>query len=111
MRRRSGPFRRTVRDTSVYLEQELCKFENFYYGLPNGKNSIVRDQARTVRPSGVDRLPVENQKNPKVSDSVKFIFSVLADSPRLLYLTSNDAFNALIVVDITINANHCVSSR
>jgi hypothetical protein len=28
---------------------------------------------------GVDRLPVKNQKNPKVPGSVKFIFSVLAD--------------------------------
>jgi hypothetical protein len=107
----SGPFRQTVRDTSVYLGQELCKFHNFYYGLSDGKKSIVRDQARTVRPLGVDRLPVENQKNPKVPGSVKFIFSVLANSPRLLYLTSDDTFNALIVVDITITADRCVSSH
>jgi hypothetical protein len=28
--------------------------------------------------SGADRPPIENQRNPKVTDSVKFIFSVLA---------------------------------
>jgi hypothetical protein len=60
----------------------------------------------------VDHLPVENQKNPKVPDSVKLIFSILADRPgiwsdhpRLLYMTSNDAFNALIVVDIFVTAD------
>jgi hypothetical protein len=39
----SGPFRWTVRDTSVYLEQELCKSQTFYYGLSKGENNIVRD--------------------------------------------------------------------
>ena len=111
MRGLSGPFRWTVRDTSVYLGQELCKFHNFYYGLSDGKKSIVRDQAWTVWPSSVDRLTVENQKNPKVLGSVKFIFSVFVDNPRLLYLTSDDTFNALIVVDIAITADRCVSSH
>jgi hypothetical protein len=31
--------------------------------------------------SSADRLVVVNQKNPKVMSSIKFIFSVLADSP------------------------------
>jgi hypothetical protein len=32
------------------------------------------------------------------------------DHPRLLYLTSDDAFNALIAVDIVVTIDRCVSS-
>jgi hypothetical protein len=57
-------------------------------------------------PSGLRRGPSDRCKTrknpPKVTGSVKFIFSVLADRtgarsdrPRLLYLTSDDALNAL----------------
>jgi hypothetical protein len=81
VREPSGLFRRTIRDTSVSFGHELCKSQNFYYGLYEGENSIVRDQARTVRPSGADRSPVANQRNPKVPSLVKFISSVLADHP------------------------------
>jgi hypothetical protein len=69
-------------------------------------------------PSGADRSPIENQRNPKVTGSVKFIFSVLTDRlgarpnhPRLLYLISDDTFNALIAVDITVTADRCDFSR
>jgi hypothetical protein len=49
-----------------------------------------------------------------VIGSVKSIFSVLADClgaqpdrPRVLCLTFDDAFNALVVVDIAVIADHC----
>ena len=65
-----------------------------------------------------NHLPIENKRNPKVTSSIKFIFSVLANRPRctvdcqrLLYLTSDDAFNALIAIDIAITANRCDFSR
>jgi hypothetical protein len=45
------------------------------------EKSTVRDQAPTVRPSSTDSPLVENKKNPKVSGSVKFIFSVIIDCP------------------------------
>jgi hypothetical protein len=68
----SGPLRRTVRDTRVTLGQEHCKNTRLHYEPSDGEASTVRDQARTVR-------PVKTQKNPKVTGSVKYIFSVLAD--------------------------------
>jgi hypothetical protein len=63
-------------------------------------------------------LPIENQKkNPKVPCSVKIIFSIHADHPgarpdrpHLLCQTSDDAFNAIIVVDIAVTADHCKSN-
>jgi hypothetical protein len=62
-----------------------------------------RPRPSADRPAlGADRSVDENQKNPKVTGSVKCIFSVLAnrpgarpDRPRLLYLTSDDALNAI----------------
>jgi hypothetical protein len=58
MRGPSGPFQRAVCDTSVSLEHELCKYQNFYYTLSEGEKSTVRDQAQTVQPLGTDRPPV-----------------------------------------------------
>ena len=59
-----------------------------HYGLSDGEASIALDQARTVRPQARTVQPqawtvrpVKNQKNPKVTGSVKCIFSVLADRP------------------------------
>jgi hypothetical protein len=46
----------------------------FYYKMSEGEES-------TVRPSCADRPHMENQRNPKVLGSVKFIFSVVADRP------------------------------
>jgi hypothetical protein len=114
----SGPFRRTVHDTSVNLGQELCKFQIFYYELSEGEKSTIWYQEWTVWPLGVDHPPVENHKNTKVPSLVKFILAssrtvrgAWSDHPRLLYLTSNDVFNALIAVDIAIIAECCDSSR
>jgi hypothetical protein len=39
------------------------------------------------------------------------ILGARLDRPRLLYLTSDDTFNALIAVDIVISADHCDFSR
>jgi hypothetical protein len=76
MCRPSGPLRRTVRDTKVSLRQEHCINASQHYGLSNEEASTVRDQAWTVRP----QAPVgENQKNLKVTGSVKCIFIILAD--------------------------------
>jgi hypothetical protein len=50
---------------------------------------------------------VENQKNPKVWGSVKFIFSVIANRPRQLYLTSDDTFTALIAVYVAVTTDRC----
>jgi hypothetical protein len=47
-----------------------------------GEVSIVRDQARTVRPQARTVRPLKKQKNPKVTGSIKCIFSVLTDCPR-----------------------------
>jgi hypothetical protein len=49
---------------------------HLHYGLSEGEESIVRDQAQTVRPQA---RTVRSLKNPKVTGSVKCIFSVLAD--------------------------------
>jgi hypothetical protein len=87
------PFRWTIHDTLIHLRQELCSKPYFYYGLSEGEKSTVQNQVRIVR-------PLKTKKTPKVSGSVKFIFSVLADRSLLLYLISDDAFNALIDVDI-----------
>jgi hypothetical protein len=70
----SGPLRRTVHDIRVTLGQEQCKNTRLHYGPSDGEASTIQDQARTVR-------PVKTQKNPKVTGSVKCIFSVLADHP------------------------------
>jgi hypothetical protein len=81
----SGPLRRTIRDTKVSLGQEHCINASQHYGLSDGEASAVRDQARIVqrrsehhpRPSvdcpasGADRPIMKNQKNPKVTGSVK----------------------------------------
>jgi hypothetical protein len=77
----SGPLRRTVRDTKVSLGQEHCINASQHYGPFDGKASTVRDQARTVRPQVRTVRSVKNLKNPKVTGSVKCIFSVLADRP------------------------------
>jgi hypothetical protein len=76
-----------------------------------------RPRPSTDRPAScADHPPIENQRNPKVTGSVKFISSVLANRPgctggssRLLYLTSDNIFNALIAVDIAFTADHCKS--
>jgi hypothetical protein len=47
--------------------------------LSEGKESIVRDQARTVQPLARTVCLLKNQKNSKVMGSVKCIFRVLAD--------------------------------
>jgi hypothetical protein len=92
MRGPSGPLRRTIHDTRVSLGQEHCKKHRLHCGLSEGEASTIRDQARTVRPQA---RTVRSLKNPKVIGSVKCIFSVLTDRPRLLYLTSNDTLNTL----------------
>jgi hypothetical protein len=68
-------------------------------------------QTRTVR-------SLKNQKNLKVEGWVKCILAssqivrgALLDCPWLLYLTSNDAFNALVAVDIAVTVDHCNFSR
>jgi hypothetical protein len=109
----SMPFQRTVRDTSMHLGEELRWKPHFYYELSEGEKSIICDQARTVRPLGADHLHIENQKTLKVPGSVKFILTssrtvwdAWPDYPQILYLTSNDTFNALIA----ITADRCNSS-
>jgi hypothetical protein len=68
--------------------------------------------------SGAYCLSIENQRNSKVMGSIKLIFSILADRPRCstrpsvtVYLTFDNAFNALIAVDIAITIDHCDFSR
>jgi hypothetical protein len=102
MRGPFGPLRRTVHDTRVSLRQEHCKNIIYTADYPKEKASIVRDQARTIRPQAWTVRMLKIQKNPKATGSVKCIFSVLtdrpgytADRPGLLYLTSDDALNAL----------------
>jgi hypothetical protein len=79
--RPSGPLRRTVRDTRESLRQEHCKKHCLHCVLSEGEESTVRDQAWTVRPQARTVRPFRNQKNPKVTGSVKCIFSILADRP------------------------------
>jgi hypothetical protein len=62
----------------------------------------LNNEARTVRPHARTIRPLKNQKNPKVTGSVKcFLASsrtvrgARPDCPRVLYLTSGDTFNAL----------------
>jgi hypothetical protein len=43
--------------------------------------------------------------------SSRIVRGARLDHPRLLYLTSNNAFNALIAIDIVITADHCDFSR
>jgi hypothetical protein len=65
VRRPSGPFRRTVRDTRVSLAQELCK-TRVNYGLSEGEASTIQDQARTVQPQARTVRPsVEKPEKPK----------------------------------------------
>jgi hypothetical protein len=60
---------------------ETMKNLHLHYGLSEGEESTVRDQARTVQPQARIVCSLKNQKNPKVTGSVKCIFSVLADRP------------------------------
>jgi hypothetical protein len=87
-------------------------------GLSEGEGSVVRDQARTVRPQARTIRSLKKQKPPKVMGSVKCIFSILTDRPgarpdrpQLLYLTSDNTFNALVAVDIVVTADCCDFSR
>jgi hypothetical protein len=68
--------------------------------------------------SGVDSPLVEKLENPKGDRFGKIYFSVLTDRPgarpdcpRLLYLTSDDACNALVAVDIVVTVDRCDFSR
>jgi hypothetical protein len=78
----SGHLQRTVCDTRVTLGQEHCKSTSLHYGSSDGEASTIGDQARTIRPQAQTVRSLKNQKNPKETGSVKFIFSVLADRPR-----------------------------
>jgi hypothetical protein len=105
-------FRRTVRDISIHLRHELCWKPHYYYELFKEEAQIVRDQARIVWPLGTDHPPVENQKNPEVPGSVKFIFNILTDRPGCtirpsVTALSDDTFNAIIATDIAITADRC----
>jgi hypothetical protein len=77
----SWPLRRTVLGTKVTLGQEHCKNTSLHYGPSNGEASTVRDQAWTVRSQARTVRSVKTRKNPKVTGSVKCIFSVLVDRP------------------------------
>jgi hypothetical protein len=67
----SDPLRRTVRDTRVTLEQKHCINARQHYGPSDGEASTVRDQAWTVWPQARTVRSVKNQKNPKLTGSVK----------------------------------------
>jgi hypothetical protein len=91
---------------------------HLHYGLLEGEESTVRDQARTVQPQARIVCSLKNQKNPKVTGSVKCILAssrtvrgAHPNCPWLLYLTSDDAFNALVAIDIGVMANRCDFSR
>jgi hypothetical protein len=84
---------------------------HLYGRLSEVEESTVQDQARTVWPQAWTVCSLKKQKTPKVTGSVKCIFSVLADRPRLLYLISDDAYNALVAVDIAVTADRCDFSR
>jgi hypothetical protein len=79
MCRPSRPFRRAVRDTRVSLGQEHCKNKHLPCRLSDGKESTIRDQAWTVWPQARTVRLLKTQKNPKVTGSVKCIFSILTD--------------------------------
>jgi hypothetical protein len=76
----SEPFRRTVCDTKTCLGQKLCK-TRIHYGLSEGEESTVRDQAQTIQPHARTVRSLKNQKTLKVKGSVKCVFSVLTDRP------------------------------
>jgi hypothetical protein len=71
-------------------------------------------------PSGLRHGPCTHWR-PEKPEGVgfgKINFSVHADRldarsnrPCQLYLTSNDTFNAIIVVNVAVTTNHCKSSR
>jgi hypothetical protein len=117
----SGPLQHTVRDTKVCLRQEHCKNASQHYELSDGDVSTVRDQARTVRPPARTVRPpaqtvrsVKNQKNLKVTGSVKCIFSILADRPGCttgLFATAlSDLLRRIkcsIAIDIAVTADRC----
>jgi hypothetical protein len=82
------------------------------------KRAPSEDQARTVRPQALTIRSLKNQKNPKVSGSVKCIFSVLADRPGCTTRPSATALSNIwrhikcsIAVDIAVTAVHCDFSR
>jgi hypothetical protein len=91
---------------------------HLHYGLFEGEESTVRNQAQTVRPQARTVRSLKTHKNPKVTGSVKYIFSVLADRPgctpdhpQLFYLTSDDTFNTLVAIDIGVTTDRCDFSR
>jgi hypothetical protein len=57
------------------------KNTHLYCGLSEGEESTIRDQARAIWPQAWTVRSLKNQKNPKVTGSVKCIFSVVADRP------------------------------
>jgi hypothetical protein len=118
----SGSLRRTVHDIRVTIGQEHCKNTRLHYGPSDREASTVRDQTRTVRPQAWTVRSVENQKNPKVTSSVKCIFSVLVGRPGCTTGPFTTALSNIwwcikfsiavdIAVDIAITADRCVFSR
>jgi hypothetical protein len=80
---------------------------HLHYGLFEGEESTIRDLAQTIRPQARTVRSLKKLENLKVTVLVKCILAssqtvrgARLDRPRLLYLTSDYTFNALIAVDV-----------
>jgi hypothetical protein len=93
MRELFRPFRRAVRDTKLYLGQELCKTHIYTMDCPKEKRA---SSGTKLGPSVLRR-----------SLSSWNTWGAWLDCPRLLYLTSVNTFNALISIDIAVTTDHC----
>jgi hypothetical protein len=78
----------------------------------------MEKQARTIWPQARTVRSLKNQKNPKVTGSIKFIFSVLVDRPGCTTGPSTIALSDIwqriksyITADIAVTADRCDFSR
>jgi hypothetical protein len=102
----SGPFRRIVRDASMHFGQKLHQLHI---------STMYRPKERQ-RPSGTMRSPSTRCKSdkPEGVGFKKMNYSAHTDHPRpdrtvhiILCLTSEDAFNTIIAIDIAIITDCC----
>jgi hypothetical protein len=106
-----GPFWRTVRNTKVSLGQKLCKTHIYTADCLKEKRALPRTK---LGPSARWKTRKTQRWQVRYNAFLASSWTVRGarpNHPRLLYLTSDDAFNALVTVDIAVTAGRYDFSR
>lgn len=109
----SGPQSRTVWGIDNHFRHELYQNSDINYKTSEEKKNHPAPYADRST-SQANRPPVQKQTNLKVPKSVKWILVSTWSIWRhdrtvriILYLASNDTFNASIAIDITVTTDRC----